>query len=159
MIDVRAGIGYDVHRFVQGRALVLGGVTIPHDRGLDGHSDADVLTHAITDAVLGALALGDLGAHFPDSDPRWAGARSLDLLRHVVSLAHERGWRVGNVDATITAPAPKLAPHRDAMRVSLADALGVSIDAVSVKATTGEGLGPDGRGECMTARAIVLVRA
>ncbi len=159
-MSVRVGIGYDVHRLAEGRALVLGGVTIPHERGLDGHSDADVLTHAIADAVLGALALGDLGTHFPDTDARWAGARSLDLLQHVVALARERGWRVGNADATIVARAPKIAPHRDAMRAALARVLGVSVDDVSVKATTGDGLGPDGRGEGMSAHAVVaLVRA
>ena len=121
---IRIGTGFDVHALVPGRRLVLGGVTIPHDKGLDGHSDADVLIHAIGDAILGALALGDLGRHFPDTDPRWKGADSRALLRHIVSLMRERGFAIGNVDATIVAQAPKLAPHVAAMRANLAADLG-----------------------------------
>ena len=156
-MSVRVGLGYDVHPLASARPLVLGGVTIPSDRGLAGHSDADVLTHAVAEAILGALALGDLGTHFPDTDPRWANAHSLDLIRHVVALAHEHSWLVGNVDATITAAAPRLAPHRDAMRAALAEALGVLRDVVSVKASSGNGVGAEGRGECISARAVVLL--
>jgi 2-C-methyl-D-erythritol 2,4-cyclodiphosphate synthase len=136
---------------------VIGGVTIPHDRGLDGHSDADVLLHAIGDAILGALALGDLGKHFPDTDPRWKGADSRALLRHIAGLMRERGFAVGNVDATVIAQAPKLAPHVAAMRANLAADLGCGPDDVSVKATTTEHLGFPGRGEGIAAMASVLL--
>jgi 2-C-methyl-D-erythritol 2,4-cyclodiphosphate synthase len=154
---IRIGTGFDVHALVPGRRLVLGGVTIPHDRGLDGHSDADVLIHAIGDAILGALALGDLGRHFPDTDPRWKGADSRALLRHIASLMRERGFAIGNVDSTIVAQAPKLAPHVPAMRANLAADLGCAIDEVSVKATTTERLGFAGRGEGIAAMASVVV--
>jgi 2-C-methyl-D-erythritol 2,4-cyclodiphosphate synthase len=154
---IRIGTGFDVHALVAGRKLVIGGVTIPHDRGLDGHSDADVLLHAIGDAILGALALGDLGKHFPDTDPRWKGADSRALLRHIAGLMRERGFAVGNVDATVIAQAPKLAPHVAAMRANLAADLGCGPDDVSVKATTTEHLGFPGRGEGIAAMASVLL--
>jgi 2-C-methyl-D-erythritol 2,4-cyclodiphosphate synthase len=154
---IRIGTGFDVHALVAGRKLVIGGVTIPHDRGLDGHSDADVLLHAIGDAILGALALGDLGKHFPDTDPRWKGADSRALLRHIAGLMRERGFAVGNVDATVIAQAPKLAPHVAAMRANLAADLGCGPDDVSVKATTTEHLGFPGRGEGISAMASVLL--
>jgi 2-C-methyl-D-erythritol 2,4-cyclodiphosphate synthase len=156
-MNIRIGNGFDVHAFIAGRRLILGGVEIPWDRGLDGHSDADVLLHAVCDAILGALALGDLGAHFPDTDPRWKDADSRMLLRHVVSLAAHRGWRTGNVDATLIAQAPKLAPHVPAMRAKLAADLGCDLDDVSVKATTTERLGFTGRGEGIAALATVLL--
>ncbi|HET7032187.1 MAG TPA: 2-C-methyl-D-erythritol 2,4-cyclodiphosphate synthase [Casimicrobiaceae bacterium] len=154
---MRIGNGFDVHALVAGRKLILGGVTIPWERGLDGHSDADVLLHAVCDAILGALALGDLGAHFPDTDPKWKGADSRVLLRHVVSLASAEGWKTGNVDATLIAQAPKLAPHVAAMRANLAADLGCALDEVSVKATTTERLGFAGRGEGIAALATVLL--
>ncbi len=153
----RVGIGYDVHRFAEGRALVLGGVTIPHPMGLVGHSDADALAHAIADALLGALALGDLGAHFPDTNPRWAGASSLDLLRRVVALVAGAGHAVGNVDATVLSEAPRLASHVPAMREALAAALAVPVERVSVKATRPEGLGRLGHGEGLAVWAVALV--
>ena len=156
---MRIGTGFDVHALVAGRPLVIGGVAIPHDRGLDGHSDADVLLHAIADAILGALALGDLGRHFPDTDPRWKGADSRTLLRHVADLMRQRGFGVGNVDATVVAQAPRLAPHVAAMRRNLAADLGCTVDDVSVKATTTEGLGFEGRGEGIAAMASVLLVA
>ncbi|MCE7876414.1 MAG: 2-C-methyl-D-erythritol 2,4-cyclodiphosphate synthase [Betaproteobacteria bacterium PRO3] len=154
---MRIGTGFDVHALVPGLRLVLGGVTIPFDKGLDGHSDADVLVHAIGDALLGALALGDLGRHFPDSDPRFKGADSRALLRHIVALMRERGFRVGNVDATVVAQAPRLAPHVEAMRANLAADLGCAADDVGVKATTTERLGFTGRGEGIAAMASVIV--
>ena len=156
---IRIGTGFDVHALVPGRRLVIGGVTIPHDRGLEGHSDADVLIHAIGDAILGALALGDLGRHFPDSDARWKGADSRDLLRRIAGMMRERGYAIGNVDATVVAQAPKLAPHIGAMRANLAADLGCGLDDVSVKATTTESLGFTGRGEGIAAMASVLVVA
>jgi 2-C-methyl-D-erythritol 2,4-cyclodiphosphate synthase len=159
MNDLRIGQGFDVHALVTGRALVIGGVTIPHDRGLDGHSDADVLLHAICDALLGALALGDIGMHFPDSDARWKGADSRALLRHVGQLVHDRGYRVGNVDATIIAQAPRMAPHVPAMRAHIAQDLQCGVDDVSVKATTTERLGFTGRGEGIAAQAVALLCA
>ena len=154
---IRVGNGFDVHAMVAGRPLVLGGVTIPYDRGLEGHSDADVLVHAIGDAILGALALGDLGKHFPDTDPRWKGADSRALLRHIVGLMNDRGYRIGNVDATVIAQAPKLAPHILAMRANLAADLRCAVEDVSVKATTTEHLGFTGRGEGIATMASVLV--
>ena len=154
---VRIGHGYDVHRLVEGRKLILGGVEIPYERGLLGHSDADVLTHAVMDALLGACALGDIGHLFPDSDPAYAGADSLRLLGEVVSRLHAGGFRVGNVDATVLAQAPKLAPHLPAIRRNLADRLQVPLSRVSVKATTEEGLGFTGAGEGMAAHAVCLV--
>ena len=156
-MDLRIGNGFDVHALVAGRKLILGGVTIPWDRGLDGHSDADVLLHAVCDAILGALALGDLGAHFPDTDPKWKGADSRMLLRQVMALASHDGWKIGNLDATLIAQAPKLAPHAAAMRANLAAALGCKLDDVSVKATTTEHLGFTGRGEGIGALATVLL--
>lgn len=154
---VRIGHGYDVHRLVEGRKLILGGVEIPYERGLLGHSDADVLTHAVMDALLGACALGDIGHLFPDSDPAYAGADSLRLLDEVVFRLHAGGFRVGNVDATVLAQAPKLAPHLTAIRRNLADRLQVPLSRVSVKATTEEGLGFTGAGEGMAAHAVCLV--
>jgi 2-C-methyl-D-erythritol 2,4-cyclodiphosphate synthase len=151
------GIGYDCHRFVSGRPLVLGGVQVEHDRGLDGHSDADVLTHAIIDAMLGAGALGDIGQHFPDTDPRYAGADSIDLLRATVSLLAGAGLTVTHVDATVVLERPKLARVRDAMRERLAVALQVDLRHVSVKATRGEGMGFVGREEGIAAIAIATV--
>ena len=156
-MSYRIGTGFDVHALVPGRRLVLGGVHVPHDKGLDGHSDADVLVHAIGDAILGALALGDLGRHFPDTDPRWKDADSRALLRHIVALMEERGYAVGNVDATIIAQAPKLAPHVTQMRDNLCGDLDCTPDDVSVKATTTEKLGFAGRGEGIAVQAVVLL--
>lgn len=155
---MRIGIGYDVHRLVEGRPLILGGVTIPHDRGLDGHSDADVLLHAIGDAVLGAAALGDIGAHFPDTDAEWEGADSQELLRRVAAAVAEAGYTPHNVDATVVLERPKLQPHIADMRANVAAALDLKTDAVSVKATTNEGLGPVGREEGAVAHAVCTVR-
>ena len=154
---MRIGHGYDVHRLVPGRKLILGGVEIPWDRGLDGHSDADVLTHAVMDALLGAAAMGDIGKLFPDNDDRYLGADSLMLLSEVVSRLHAAGYRVGNVDATILAQKPKLAPHIDAMREKLAEMLAVDVLRVSVKATTEERLGFTGREEGIAAHAVCLL--
>ena len=154
---MRTGIGYDIHPFEQGRPLVLGGVTIPHEAGLAGHSDADVLAHALIDALLGAAALGDIGQHFPPDDPSYRDANSLDLLRRAVELVAKAGYRAVNVDATVIAEAPKLSPHIDAMRAALADALGLDVGAVSVKATSSERLGPVGRGEGIAALAVALL--
>ena len=153
----RVGQGWDVHALVADRSLVLGGVTIPHRLGLLGHSDADVLIHALIDALLGAAALGDIGRHFPDTDPRWKGADSRVLLRHTVSLLAQAGWRVGNVDSTVIAQAPKLAPHIPAMVAHLAADLGVAEDAVNVKAKTSEKLGYAGREEGISAQAVALL--
>lgn len=155
---MRIGHGYDVHRLVEGRKLILGGVDIPFEKGLLGHSDADVLTHAVMDALLGAAALGDIGKHFPDSDPAYAGADSLLLADRVSSLIHEQGYRIENVDATILAQAPKLAPHIPMMRENLSRALGIPLSAVSVKATTEEGLGFTGEGLGIAAHAVCLIR-
>jgi 2-C-methyl-D-erythritol 2,4-cyclodiphosphate synthase len=157
-LSFRIGNGFDVHAFTAGRALILGGVTIPHERGLEGHSDADVLLHAIADAILGALALGDLGRHFPDSDPRWRGADSRVLLRHVFGLALAAGWEVGNVDATVIAQAPRIAPYAEAMRTNIASDLNCDRTRVSVKATTTERLGFAGREEGIAALASVLLQ-
>lgn len=154
---MRIGHGYDVHKLVEERKLILGGVEIPWEKGLLGHSDADVLTHAVMDALLGAAALGDIGQHFPDHDPAFAGADSLVLLAHVVRLIGEKGWTVGNVDATIIAQKPKLAPHILTMRENLARVLGVELDQVNVKATTEEKLGFTGSGEGMSAHAVCLL--
>ena len=156
---MRIGIGYDVHALVAGRPLVIGGVTVPHSRGLAGHSDADVLLHAICDALLGALALGDLGMHFPDTDPRWKGADSRALLQHVMSLLRARGYAVANLDATVIAQAPKLAPFIQAMRDNVAADVGCDTSCVSIKATTTERLGFAGREEGIAAEAVVLVMA
>ena len=157
MNDIRIGHGYDVHRLVEGRKLILGGVTIEHTTGLLGHSDADVLTHAVMDAVLGALALGDIGKLFPDNDERFLGADSILLAREVAKRIFEMGWRVGNIDATVIAQAPKLAPHIPLMRERLADAFGVSPDRVSVKATTEERLGFTGEKLGIAAHAVCLL--
>jgi 2-C-methyl-D-erythritol 2,4-cyclodiphosphate synthase len=152
---IRFGIGYDAHRLVTGRPLVLGGVTVPHDRGLEGHSDGDAAVHAIIDALLGAAALGDLGGHFPEGDPAFPpGVSSLLLLEHAVALLRESGWRVGNVDATIVAQKPALAPHAQKMRQALAEAMDVSIACVSVKATTTDGMGFTGDGQGIAAHAV-----
>jgi len=156
-MQMRIGNGFDVHAFAAGRRLVLGGVDIPFDRGLAGHSDADVLLHAVADAIIGALALGDIGVHFPDTDPRWKGADSRMLLRHVIGLARERGYAIGNVDATVVAEVPRLRPHVDAMRANIAADLGCDPSAVSVKATTTERLGFTGREEGIAALASVLL--
>ena len=155
---MRIGHGYDVHRLVEGRKLILGGVDIPWEKGLLGHSDADVLTHAVMDALLGAASLGDIGRHFPDTDPAYAGADSLLLLDHVAELLRERGWKVGNVDATILAQRPKLAPHIGKMGENLAAHKGVAPDQVNVKATTEEGLGFTGAGEGIAAHAVCLLK-
>ena len=157
MQGVRIGHGYDVHRLVEGRRLILGGVDIPWERGLLGHSDADVLTHAVMDALLGAAGLGDIGRHFPDTDPAYTGADSLRLLAHVTALLGERGFTVGNVDATVLAQRPKLAPHIPQMRDNLAQAMGVGPEQVNVKSTTEEGLGFTGSGEGMAAHAVALI--
>ena len=157
MTDLRVGHGYDVHRLVQGRALVLGGVTVPFDRGLLGHSDADVLTHAVMDALLGAAALGDIGKLFPDSDPAYTGADSVLLLRRVTAALAEGGFAPVNVDATVLAQAPRLAPFILEMRERLAAAMGLDAERVSVKATTEEGLGFTGSGEGIAAHAVALV--
>ena len=157
MTKLRVGHGYDVHRLVEGRALILGGVTVPFDRGLLGHSDADVLTHAVMDALLGAAALGDIGKLFPDSDAAYAGADSIALLERVTALLREHGWQVGNVDATVLAQAPRLAPYIPEMRRRLAEAMGLDVDCVSVKATTEERLGFTGSGEGMAAHAVALI--
>ncbi len=154
----RIGIGYDVHRLVEGRKLILGGVEIPFDKGLLGHSDSDVLTHAVCDALLGAAALGDIGSHFPDTDPQFRGASSLDLLSAVVGLISENGLTVSNVDTIIIAERPKLAPYIQPMRERLADILGVELNRVSIKAKTNEGLESIGRGEAIAAQAVALVR-
>jgi 2-C-methyl-D-erythritol 2,4-cyclodiphosphate synthase len=157
-MSVRTGLGYDCHQFVAGRPLVIGGVTIPGaERGLLGHSDADVLTHAVIDALLGAAGLADIGTHFPDTDPRYAGADSLELARAAVALVRAAGWTIVNVDATVVLEAPKLAPYKDQMRALLAAALGVSVDAVNVKATRGEGMGFIGRGEGAATLAIATI--
>lgn len=157
MTDLRIGYGYDVHRLVPGRALVLGGVTVPFEKGLLGHSDADVLTHAVMDALLGAAALGDIGQLFPDSDAAYAGADSIALLERVTALLREHGWQAGNVDATVVAQTPKLAPYIPDMRRRLAEAMGLDVDCVSVKATTEERLGFTGSGEGMAAHAVALI--
>jgi 2-C-methyl-D-erythritol 2,4-cyclodiphosphate synthase len=157
---LRIGVGWDRHRLVPGRACVLGGVRFPDcPLGPLGHSDGDAVVHAIIDALLGASALGDIGRHFPDTDPAWAGADSLDLLRRTVALVTEAGWRVVNVDATVITELPAIAPRADDMAVALAGPLGVAPDAVSVKGTRGEGLGPEGQSECVTAQAVALLIA
>jgi 2-C-methyl-D-erythritol 4-phosphate cytidylyltransferase/2-C-methyl-D-erythritol 2,4-cyclodiphosphate synthase len=154
---MRIGAGFDVHGFEPGDAVVLCGVRIPHTKKLEGHSDADAAWHALTDAILGALALGDIGDHFPPSDPQWKGAASIKFLKHAVKLASDRGFRIANADITILAERPKIAPHREAMRQATADAMGVTADIVSVKATTTEKLGFVGREEGIAAQASVLL--
>lgn len=157
-MDFRIGQGFDVHRLVQGRELWLGGVLVPAELGALGHSDADVLLHAICDALLGAAGLGDIGKHFPDTDARWKGADSKVLLKQVTQLLHDAGWRVGNVDSTLVLEKPKIAPHIAAMRAAIAPLLGVAEDAVSIKATTNEKLGYVGRQEGVCAYAVALIR-
>jgi 2-C-methyl-D-erythritol 2,4-cyclodiphosphate synthase len=156
-MNIRIGNGYDIHRLVSGRPLILGGVEISHSVGLLGHSDADVLTHAIMDGLLGALSLGDIGHYFPPSDSQWAGANSLHLLAKVGELIAEKGWCIGNIDSVIVAERPKLKPHLPAMREKLATILGIETEQVSIKATTNEQLGPVGREEGIAAYAVVLL--
>lgn len=158
MADIRIGHGYDVHRLTENRKLIIGGVDIPHRLGLLGHSDADVLTHAVMDAMLGALALGDIGQHFPDTDPRYAGADSIRLLRHVNGLIQQKGWELGNLDATVLAQAPKLAPHIPVMRKNLCTAIGCNLDQISIKATTEEKLGFTGQEAGIAAHCVVLLQ-
>ena len=157
MTSFRIGEGWDVHALVPGRPLVIGGVTIPYHLGLLGHSDADVLLHAITDALLGAAGLGDIGQHFPDTDPRWKGVNSVDLLQATGRLLSEAGWQIGNIDATVVAQAPKLAAHKPAMQTRIAQALGISTHLVNIKAKTAEKLGPVGMGQSIEARAVALI--
>jgi 2-C-methyl-D-erythritol 2,4-cyclodiphosphate synthase len=154
----RIGEGWDTHALVEGRKLILGGVQVPYERGLLGHSDADVLLHAITDALLGAAALGDIGRHFPDTDARFKGADSMRLLVEAAALVRQAGWAIGNIDSTIIAQAPKLAPYIPAMQRGIAAALGLALDAVNVKAKTAEKMGPVGEGLSMEARAVVLLQ-
>lgn len=155
---IRVGFGFDVHRLVEGRELWLGGVLVPHSSGALGHSDADVLLHAVCDALLGSVALGDIGQHFPDTDVRWKGADSKDLLKAVVQLLDEKGWKVGNVDCTLILERPKIMLHVPAMRAAMAPLLNVALDAVSIKATTSEKLGYVGREEGVCAHAVALVQ-
>ena len=154
---MRIGMGYDVHRLTEGRKLIIGGVEIPYEKGLLGHSDADVLLHAIMDALLGAAALGDIGKHFPDTDPAYKGISSIKLLKHVGALLEENLFLIENIDATIIAQAPKMRPHIDTMRKNIAEALGITMEQVNVKATTEEGLGFTGTGEGISAQAICLL--
>jgi 2-C-methyl-D-erythritol 2,4-cyclodiphosphate synthase len=154
---MRIGHGYDVHRLVEGRKLILGGVDVPYERGLLGHSDADVLLHAISDAILGAIGEGDIGRHFPDTDPKYKGADSLKLLEHVMGLAEQKGFRLGNLDATIVAQRPKLAPYISRMRENIGRVAGGEVDRINVKATTTEELGFAGRGEGIAAYAVALM--
>ena len=154
---MRIGHGYDVHRLVTGRKLILGGVDVPYEKGLLGHSDADVLLHAISDAILGAIGEGDIGKHFPDTDPAYKGISSIKLLRHVMALADEKGYMIGNLDATIVAQRPKLAPYVPQMRANVAEALSADIERVNVKATTTEELGFSGRGEGIASYAVTLL--
>jgi 2-C-methyl-D-erythritol 2,4-cyclodiphosphate synthase len=154
----RCGIGYDAHRLVSGRKLILGGTEISHERGLEGHSDADVLSHAIADAVLGALGAGDIGKHFPNTEESIRGISSIEILRHVATIAAKKNARVTNIDATLMAEAPKISSHIPAMREKIADALSVKASAISIKATTNEGLGAIGRGEGMAAMAVASIQ-
>ncbi|UKO96304.1 2-C-methyl-D-erythritol 2,4-cyclodiphosphate synthase [Nostoc sp. UHCC 0870] len=158
-MNIRIGNGYDIHRLVSDRALILGGVQIPHELGLLGHSDADVLTHAIMDAILGALSLGDIGHYFPPTDPQWAGADSLVLLSQVHQLIRDQGWQIGNIDSVVVAERPKLKPHIKTMRDKIADVLKLQPNQVGIKATTNEKLGPVGREEGICAYAVVLLLA
>jgi len=156
-MNIRIGQGYDVHAFREGDHVMLGGVRVPHDRGLLAHSDGDVVLHALCDAMLGALALGDIGRHFPPSDPHWKGADSRAFVRHCNALLRDRGWRLGNADVTVVCERPKVGPHADAMRALIAEDLDVDIGAISVKATTSESLGFIGRGEGIAAQAVCLL--
>ncbi len=157
MTDIRIGNGYDIHRLTEGRDLILGGVKIPHHLGLLGHSDADVLTHAIMDALLGALSLGDIGHYFPPTDPQWAGANSLDLLAKVYLLIQNKGWKIGNIDSVIVAEQPKLKPHLAKMKEIFGKTLGIDPELIGIKATTNEKLGPVGREEGIAAYSVVLL--
>ena len=157
-MNFRIGSGYDVHQLVTGRKLVLGGVTIPHEKGLKGHSDADVIVHAVCDAMLGGAGLGDIGEHFPDSDPQFKGISSILLMVHCQNLLQEKGYEVGNIDGTIFAQAPRMSSYKKAMEKNLASAAAVSVDMVNIKATTTEGLGFEGRGEGIGAHAVVLLK-
>jgi 2-C-methyl-D-erythritol 2,4-cyclodiphosphate synthase len=154
---MRIGQGYDLHRLEEGYPLILGGITIPHHKGLVGHSDADVLTHAVIDALLGAAALGNIGQHFPDTDPKYKGADSLVLLKEAAALLYKAGWNVVNIDSTIVAQQPKLNPHLDAIRARLAETLALKLDQISVKAKTNEHVGPEGREEAISVHAAVLI--
>ncbi|MDD7183624.1 2-C-methyl-D-erythritol 2,4-cyclodiphosphate synthase [Peptostreptococcus porci] len=154
---MRVGIGYDVHKLVDNRDLIIGGVNIPHEKGLLGHSDADVLTHALIDSIFGALAVGDLGKHFPDTDPEYKGADSLKLLKYAFKLMDEMGYKIGNLDCTIIAQAPKMAPHLDKMRKNFADILNTDLSNINIKATTEEGLGFTGNREGISSQAICLL--
>ncbi len=156
-MNIRIGNGYDIHRLGPDRPLILGGITIPHTLGLLGHSDADVLTHAIMDAMLGALSLGDIGRYFPPTDPQWQGANSLELLDQIYQMVRAKGWSIGNLDTVVVAERPKLKPHIATMQTCLAERLGVATDQVCVKATTNEKLGPTGREEGIAAYAVVLL--
>lgn len=156
-MNIRIGNGYDIHQLVEGRALILGGVEIPHTLGLLGHSDADVLTHSIMDALLGALGLGDIGHYFPPNEPKWKGADSMLLLEQVTEIIQAKGWKIGNIDSTIVAEQPKLEPHLKAMRSTLAAKMAIAIEQISIKATTNEKLGPVGRQEGICAYAVVLL--
>ncbi|MGH2415529.1 MAG: 2-C-methyl-D-erythritol 2,4-cyclodiphosphate synthase [Brasilonema sp.] len=156
-MNIRIGNGYDIHRLIEGRSLILGGVEIPHEIGLLGHSDADVLTHAIMDAMLGALSLGDIGHYFPPTEPQWAGANSLVLLEQVNQLLRAQGWQIGNIDSVIVAERPKLKPYLKTMRDRLAQILALNLNQISIKATTNEKLGPVGREEGIAAYAVVLL--
>ncbi len=157
-MELRVGLGQDCHRLSPGRPLILGGVRLEHERGLVGHSDADILLHAITDALLGAAGLGDLGEHFPDDDPKYRGIDSAELLRTALAHVHDRGWRVVNLDCTVAAQRPKLSPHKPAIRERIAGLLEVPAERINVKAKTGERVGPVGREEAMTAEAVVLLQ-
>lgn len=157
MPDIRIGQGWDVHRIAPGRPLILGGVTVPSEFGLEGHSDADVLAHAITDAILGALAVGDIGMHFPDTDPRWKGADSLQFLQHALKLAGDAGYRLGNVDSTVILERPKLKDYRLPIREKLAQILRIDLDRISVKFKTAEKVGPVGEGRSAEAQAVVIL--
>jgi 2-C-methyl-D-erythritol 2,4-cyclodiphosphate synthase len=154
---MRIGQGYDIHRLVEGRPLILGGIHLPYERGLLGHSDADVLTHAIIDALLGAAALGDIGHYFPPEDQRWKGADSIFLLEKVVGLVYDRGWQIANIDSVVVAEQPKLKPHLLDIRERLANAMGVAVDQINVKATTNEKLGPIGSGDAIASFAVALL--
>ena len=155
---IRIGNGYDLHRLVAGRPLILGGVTIPFDKGLDGHSDADAVCHAVTDAILGAASAGDIGRHFPDTDPAWKGANSIELLRRAVAMVNAAGYVVANVDVVVIAQRPKLSPHVDAMRVNVARALGIDARQVSVKGKTNEGVDSTGTGDAIAVHAVALIQ-
>lgn len=159
MSEIRTGLGWDVHRLAAGRPLILGGIAVPSEFGLDGHSDADVLAHAITDAILGAAALGDIGMHFPDSDPRWQGCDSLVFLKHAKALAEERGFRLVNVDSTVIIERPRLKDYREPIRAKLAEALALEMERVSVKFKTAEKVGPVGEGRSAEAQAVVTLAA